>query len=113
MTHESFQPTQKSSEDDLDYSAYSAYLFGLDEDGNDPILALDSRSRAAFLLHHLSGYKIEDAALLAEISEEEFRKHLHSAYLQLAPLQFGTNLHLSATGEPALAWETHRNWLKR
>lgn len=102
MTYESIQPTKKSSEGDLEHSIYSAYLFGLD-DMNDPILALDSSSRIAFLLHHLFGYKIEDAALLAGISEEEFRRHLHRAYQQLAPLQFGTDLHLSVTGEPALA----------
>lgn len=103
MSYESTQPTHSGSEDDLEHSTYSAYLFGLDEEANDPILALDSRSRIAFLLHHLFSFKIEDAAWLAEISEEEFRKRLHSAYLQLAPLQFGTSLHLSVTGEPALA----------
>lgn len=102
MTYESIQPTEKISEDDLEHSTYSAYLFGLD-DTNDPILALDSNSRIAFLLHHLFGYKIEDAALLTEISEKEFRKLLHGAYLQLAPLQFGRDLHLVGTGEPALA----------
>lgn len=103
MTFESIQPTQGSIDADLENVTYSAYLFGLEEETTDPILALDSNSRIAFLLHHLFGYKIEDAAMLTEISEQEFRKLLRRAYLQLAPLQFETDIYLSAAGEPALA----------
>jgi hypothetical protein len=74
------------------------------EDPNNPILALDSNSRIAFLLHHLLGYKIEDAAFLRDVSEKEFRAYLRSAYLQLASREVGPDVHLNEIlAEPALA----------
>lgn len=103
MTYESIQPAQTNIEADLEQLTYSAYLFDLEEDMNNPILSLDSSARIAFLLHHLFGYKIEDAALLAETSEEEYRTNLRSAYLHLASEEFGTDVHLSVSAEPAVA----------
>jgi len=103
MTYESIQPTQANIEADLEHLTYSAYLFGLDEDLNNPILSLDSSARIAFFLCHLLGYKIEDAAILAEMSEEEYRTNLRSAYLQLASEEFGPDVHLSVLAEPAVA----------
>lgn len=103
MTYESIQPGQTSLKADLEHFTYSAYLLGLEEDINNPILALDSRSRTAFLLHHLFAYKIEDATALAGISEEEFRKDLRSAYLQLTSFRFRYDVYLSSPREPALA----------
>ena len=103
MTYEPNPPTQTSIEADLEQLTYSSYLFGLEEDSNNPILSLDSSARVAFFLRHLLGYKIEDAALLAEMSEEEYRSNLRSAYLQLASEEFGSDVHLSVLAEPALA----------
>lgn len=103
MTYESIQPTQTSLEADLEHLTYSAYLLGLEDDLSNPILALDSRSRIAFLLHHLFRYKIEDAAALAETSEEEFRKDLRSAYRQLTSFRFRYDVYLTSPREPALA----------
>jgi DNA-directed RNA polymerase specialized sigma24 family protein len=103
MTYESIQPAQPNIEADLEHLTYSAYLFGLEEDMNNPILSLDSSARIAFFLRHLLGYKIEDAALLAEMSEEEYRTNLRSAYLQLASEEFRPDVHLSVLAEPAVA----------
>jgi len=64
----------------------------------------DSASRTAFFLHHLLGYKIEDAALLVELSEKDFRANLRSAYLQLVSREFGPDVNLSEVlEEPAMA----------
>jgi hypothetical protein len=52
-----------------------------------PILLLDSTSRIAFVLHHLLGYKIPDAAAKAGLTEKQYRGQLRRAYLQLASLQ--------------------------
>lgn len=104
MTYELIQPTRTNTEADLEHLTYSVYLFGLDEDLNNPILSLDSSSRTAFLLHHVLGYKIEDAALLLEISDTEFCARLRSAYLQLFSCEFGPDVHLSEMpAEPAFA----------
>lgn len=104
MTYESIQPAQTSIEVGLEHLAYSAYLYCLAEDLNNPILSLDSSSRIAFLLHHLLGYKIEDAAFLMELSEQEFRACLRDAYLQLASREFSPDGQLiEVPTEPALA----------
>ena len=103
MNFESIQPTQTSFETDLERLNYSTYLFAL-EDDDSPILSLDPDSRIAFLLHHLLGYKIEEAALLVELSEKDFRTHLRSAYLQLGSREFGPDVNLSEVlEEPAMA----------
>jgi hypothetical protein len=87
-----------------EHLACSAYLLCLDEDPNNPIFALDSSSRIAFLLHHLLGYKIEDAALLTDQSEKQFRRYLRSAYLQLAGSEGDLDVDLSEVlAESALA----------
>lgn len=66
-------------------AADSALLARWDEDAStNPIVMLDSPSRVAFVLHHVLGYEIKDAAKLAGMSEKEFRSHLRSAYVQLA-----------------------------
>ncbi len=105
MTQVSVQPAIMSVESEIESFTYSAYLLALDEDddddtNSDPILSLDSGSRTAFLLHHVLGYEIEEAALLLEMTETEFRVHLRSAYLQLASAQFAPEVHLD---EPAFA----------
>jgi DNA-directed RNA polymerase specialized sigma24 family protein len=93
-----------SIEVNLEHLTYTAYLFGLEEDLNNPILSLDTGSRIAFFLHHWLGHTIEEAAALAELSENEFRAHLRSAYLQLASHEVGANVHLSEMlAEPVLA----------
>ena len=89
---------------DSESSAYDAALYGRsaainskafqslrDVTGN-AILLLDSTRRIAFVLHHLLGYKISDAAVKARLSEKQFRGQLRRASLQLAsiPLQDGT-----------------------
>ena len=103
MNYESAGPMQTSFEADLERLNYSTYLFALEDEDN-PILSLDSDSRIAFLLHHLLGYKIEDAALLVELSEKDFRADLRSAYLQLVSREFGPNVNLSEVlEEPAMA----------
>ena len=54
-----------------------------------PILVLDSDARIAFVLHHVLGYSIREAATMAQISEKEYHRQLRKAYLQLASLQLG------------------------
>jgi DNA-directed RNA polymerase specialized sigma24 family protein len=104
MTYESIQPAETGMKAGVKHLTYSAYLFCLADDLDNPILSLDSGSRIAFLLHHLLGYQIEDAAFLTELSEKEFRACLHSAYLQLASGEIGPDVHLGeALAEPALA----------
>ncbi len=53
-------------------------------EGSNPILALRSGSRIAFVLHHILGYGIREAAGMAHMTEQEYRAHLRSAYLELA-----------------------------
>ena len=104
MSYESIQSSETATRVDVEQLTYSAYLLCLDEDPNNPILSLDSSSRIAFILHHLLGYKIEDAALLTDLSEIEFRAHLRTAYLQLASGNVGLGPQMNASlAEPALA----------
>jgi hypothetical protein len=51
-----------------------------------PILLLASAARIAFVLHHVLGYSIEEAAAMTQISDKEYRTELRKAYLQLASL---------------------------
>jgi hypothetical protein len=89
---------------DGESSAYDVLLYGRsaainskafqslqDLDGS-PILLLDSTSRIAFVLHHLLGFKISDAAAKARLTEKQYRAQLRRAYVQLASfrLQDGT-----------------------
>jgi hypothetical protein len=83
-------------EGDGESSAFDAVLYGYsaaihtptfqslkDLSGN-PILLLDSTSRIAFVLHHVLGYKLGEAAAKAQMDETEYRAQLRKAYLQLA-----------------------------
>jgi len=54
-----------------------------------PILLLDSDARIAFVLHHVLGYSVHEAATMAHISEKEHLTQLRKGYLQLASLQLG------------------------
>ena len=81
---------------DGESSAFDVVLYGhfaainsqafqsLQDLSGSPILLLDSTSRIAFVLHHLLGYKIGDAAAKARLSEKQYRSQLRRAYLQLA-----------------------------
>jgi hypothetical protein len=70
--------------------ATSKLAFSLKEQTNgNPILLLDSGARIAFVLHHVLGYSIKEAAAMTEISEKEYRTELRNAYLRLASLHLG------------------------
>jgi DNA integrity scanning protein DisA with diadenylate cyclase activity len=56
---------------------------------NSPILLLDSSSRIAFVLHHVLGYKISEAAAKTQVSEKQYRARLRQAYVQLATFRLG------------------------
>jgi hypothetical protein len=89
---------------DGESSAYDVVLYGHSQAINSkafqslldlnssPLLLLDSTSRIAFVLHHLLGYKISDAAGKARLSEKQYRAQLRRAYQQLAAfrLEVGT-----------------------
>ena len=63
-----------------------------------PILLLDSTSRIAFVLHHVLGYSVREAAKMAQMNETEYRSQLQTAYVQLAGAPDG-----NLVEEPALA----------
>jgi hypothetical protein len=77
-------------------SAFDAVLYGhsaainsptfqsLKDPSGNPILLLDSTSRIAFVLHHVLGYKLGDAAAKAQMDEIKYRAQLRKAYLRLA-----------------------------
>jgi hypothetical protein len=71
-----------------------------------PILLLDSTPRIAFVLHHLLGFKISDAAVKARLTEKQYRAQLRRAYVQLASfrLQDGTPAS-HGVGQSAPTWE--------
>ena len=85
---------------DGESSAFDAVLYGdfaainpkafpsLQDLSGSPIVLLDSTSRVAFVLHHVLGYKISDAAAKARLTEKQYRAQLRRAYLQLASFQF-------------------------
>ena len=89
---------------DGESSAYDVVLYGhsqainskafqsLQDLNGSPIFLLDATSRIAFVLHHLLGYKIGDAAAKARLTEKQYRAQLRRAYVQLASfrLQDGT-----------------------
>ena len=103
---------------DGESSAYDALLYGrsaavnskafqsLQDLSNSPILLLDSTSRIAFVLHHLLGFKISDAAVKARLTEKQYRARLRRAYLQLASFRLEDGTRASHGAEqPASAWE--------
>ena len=83
-------------EGDGESSAFDAALCGEDAAINsptfqslkdlsgNPILLLDSTSRIAFVLHHVLGYKLGEAAAKTQMDEAEYRAQLRKAYLRLA-----------------------------
>jgi DNA-directed RNA polymerase specialized sigma24 family protein len=89
---------------DGESSAYDVALYGhsqainskafqsLQDLSGSPILLLDATPRIAFVLHHLLGYRIADAAAKARLTEKQYRAQLRRAYVQLASfrLQDGT-----------------------
>jgi hypothetical protein len=103
---------------DGESSAYDVVLYGrpaatnskafqsLQDLKDSPILLLDSTSRIAFVLHHLLGFKISDAAVKARLTEKQYRAQLRRAYLQLASfrLEDGTRATHGAE-QSAPAWE--------
>jgi hypothetical protein len=71
-----------------------------------PIFALDSTSRIAFVLHHLLGFKIGDAAVKVGLSEKEYRAQLRRAYVQLASFRLKDGTRASrGTEQSAPNWE--------
>jgi hypothetical protein len=90
---------RESVEWDGESSAFDAVLYGhsaaitsptlqsLKDMNSNPILLLDSTSRIAFVLHHVLGCKVSDAAAKARLSEKQYRAELRRAYLQLASLR--------------------------
>jgi hypothetical protein len=87
---------ESSSEGDGESSVFDAMLYGhsaainsptfqsLKDLSGNPILLLDSTSRIAFVLHHVLGYKLGEAAAKAQMDETEYRAQLRKAYLRLA-----------------------------
>jgi hypothetical protein len=71
------------------------------EINGNPIALLDSSPRVAFVLHHVLGYKVKEAAAKAKMSEEEFRAQLREAYLQLVSVHLDS--HSNVLGESALS----------
>jgi DNA-directed RNA polymerase specialized sigma24 family protein len=97
-------------------AAFEAALYGhsaavnepvfqsLNDLSNSPILLLDSSSRIAFVLHHVLGYKIGEAAAKTQVSEKQYRAQLRQAYVQLASFRLGhEDTHIGDVGDPALA----------
>lgn len=85
---------------DGESSAFDAVLYGhsaavnsptlksLGDLTGNPILLLDFTSRIAFVLHHVLGYKLTEAAAMAQMDEAEYRAQLRKAYLRLAAFRF-------------------------
>jgi len=107
---------ESSARWDGESSAFDAVLYGpptatnspafqsLNDLSSNPILLLDSTSRVAFVLHHLLGYTIHQAAVKAQVSDKQYRKELRKAYLQLASCQLDHESPAShEVGESALA----------
>ena len=87
---------ESRTERDGESSAFDAVLYGhsaainsptfqsLKDLSDNPILLLDSTSRIAFVLHHVLGYKLGEAAAKVQMNETEYRARLRKAYLRLA-----------------------------
>jgi hypothetical protein len=87
---------ESRTEGDGESSPFNAVLYGhsaainsptfqsLKDLSGNPILLLDSTSRIAFVLHHVLGYKLAEAAAKAQMDETEYRAQLRKAYLRLA-----------------------------
>jgi hypothetical protein len=103
---------------DGESSAYDVVLYGHSQATNSPafqslqdlkgspIVLLDATSRVAFVLHHVLGYTIGNAAAKARLTEKQYRAQLRRAYVQLASfrLQDGTPTSHGAE-QSAPSWE--------
>ena len=103
---------------DGEASAYDVALYGppaainseafqtLQDLSGNSILLLDSVSRIAFVLHHLLGFKISDAAVKIRLTEKQYRAQLRRAYLQLAslPIEAGTRA-IQGADDAAPIWK--------
>ena len=90
---------ESGTEGDGESSAFDAVFYGhsaairsptfqsLKDLSGNPILLLDCNSRIAFVLHHVLGYKLGEAAAKAQMDETEYRAQLRKAYLRLASFQ--------------------------
>lgn len=68
----------------------SSHILRMNADaGSHLILLLNSGSRIAFVLHHILGYTIKEAAVMSYTTEKDCRAHLRNAYLQLAASKLG------------------------
>jgi hypothetical protein len=107
---------ESRTEGDGESTAFDAALYGhsaamnsptfqsLNDLSGNPILLLDSTSRTAFVLHHVLGYKVGEAAAKAQMDETQYRAELGKAYLRLA--SFHSDGQISGgtfLEEPALA----------
>jgi hypothetical protein len=103
---------------DGESSAYDVLLYGrsaainskafqsLQDLNGSPILLLDSTPRIAFVLHHLLGFKISDAAVKAGLTEKQYRAQLRRAYLQLASFRLEDGTRAShGVEQVGSAWE--------
>jgi hypothetical protein len=103
---------------DGESSAYDVLLYGrsaainskafqsLQDLNGSSILLLDSTSRIAFVLHHLLGFKISDAAVKARLTEKQYRAQLRRAYLQLASFRLENGTRAShGVEQVGSAWE--------
>jgi hypothetical protein len=107
---------ESRTEGDAESSPFDAVLYGhsaainsptfqsLKDLSGNPILLLDSTSRIAFVLHHVLGYKLGEAAAKAQMDETEYRAQLRKAYLRLASFHSeGQSSGDKFLEEPALA----------
>jgi hypothetical protein len=100
---------ESSAAEVLLYSDYkvpglSRILRMTEDAGNNAILTLKSGSRIAFVLHHILGYAIREAATMAQMTEKGYRAHLRNAYLQLAsPNLIFRDLDSTAVGDSGSA----------
>jgi len=107
---------ESKTEGDSESTAFDAVLYGhsaatnsstfqsLNDLSDNPILLLDSNSRTAFVLHHVFGYKVGEAAAKTQMDETEYRAQLRKAYLRLASVHFeAQDSGVTFLEEPALA----------
>ena len=102
---------------DGEASAYDVALYGppaainseafqtLPDLSGSSILLLDSVSRIAFVLHHLLGFKISDAAVKTRLPEKQYRAQLRRAYLQLASFALEGGTRARGAEDAASTWK--------
>jgi len=88
---------------DSKFATSKRALFLKEQTNGNPVLLLDPGPRIAFVLHHVLGYSINEAATMAQFSEKEYRTELRKAYLQLASLQGVHTVAVNTLSEIALA----------